>query len=104
MDPKAQKWRDDLIQQGIEIGIKEGFEKGVEKGCKKKEKEVLKGLAQDIISKLRARFGSVSRAIIAGIKVTDWDKLVRLLRLSGEVGSLDEFSRKMQLVQQPHLL
>ena len=101
MNPKTQKWRDDLIQQGIEIGIKEGFEKG----CEKKEKEVLKGLAQDVISRLRARFGSVTRAIIAGIKaITDWRKLSRLLLLSGEVRSLDEFSRKMQLVQQPHLL
>ena len=97
MDPKAQKWRDDLIQQGVKIGNKIGFEKG--------KKELLKRLAQDVISGLRARFGSVTRVIIAGIKaITDWDKLVRLLRLSCEVSSLDEFSRKMQLVQQPHLL
>ena len=96
---RAQAWRNDLIQRGVKIGNKEGFEKGVEKGCKKKEKEVLKRLARDVISGLRARFGSVTRAIIAGVKaISDWDKLVTLLRLSGEVSSLDEFSRKMQTV------
>ena len=88
---RAQAWRDDLIQRGV----KQGIERGVEKG----KKEALKRLARDVISGLRARFGSVTRAIIAGVKaISDWDKLVRLLRLSCEVSSLDEFSRQMQTV------
>ena len=92
---RAQAWRNDLIQRGVKIGNKEGFEKGVEKG----KKEALKRLAQDVISGLRARFGSVTRVIIAGIKaITDWRKLSRLLLLSGEVSSLDDFSRQMQTV------
>ena len=79
--------------------VQYAFSEGVSQGRKDKEKEVLQGLAQDIISELEARFGSLPEELTAAIQaVPDWKKLAWLLRLSCQAGSLDEFTSSLQAV------
>ena len=87
----AQRWRNNLIQQGYDTGF--------DTGSQRKQDEVLEALSQRVISKLENRFGPLPEALKADIKaVPSWDTLGELLCWTVQANSLDDFSSRMHTV------
>ncbi|MEW5804773.1 MAG: hypothetical protein AB1847_22000, partial [bacterium] len=109
-DSLREEGRKQGLQQGLEQGLEQGMEQGMQQGIQQgiqqgMQQGVQQGIIQTareaVIDSLEARFDVVSESMIKTIEeINDPSILKILLRKAVKAGSLDEFTRIVQLILQ----